>query len=349
MTWLDDVLAQLQTIARAPSAHNTQPATVTVDDDSLVIGWDFGRELVVGDPSRRDLWLSLGAFVESIVIVAAELGHGIDVLPEVDARAGTAVRLVRACPASHPFTVADLIARQCARGPYREPWVGEAQLRDITDLAGFSSSPSCSGSGAGPEGALTVLAPDLVDSLLPAAERWSWTPPALVAETKSWLRLDPQDPRYTQDGLSDAALALTSIQAKALRIALSGAAWSALRHVGGPRLLAASSAISGLGTVVAHSAPAAQATSPQDTIAHGQTMLRLWLAASRFGLAVHPLSVLIDSPASAPQLRAAVNATVRHTHGGSGPSEHDVLTVFRVGTPVRAPRRSARRPVAVKQ
>ena len=67
-----------------------------------------------------------------------------------------------------------------------------------------------------------------------------------------------------------------------------------------------------------------------DRVAAGGRLLRTWLALARHGLAVHPLSQLIDCPATAARLAERVGAVP--------------LAVFRVGRPVREPVRSARLP-----
>jgi hypothetical protein len=58
--------------------------------------------------------------------------------------------------------------------------------------------------------------------------------------------------------------------------------------------------------------------------------MRTWLALARWGLAVHPLSQLIDCPATAARLESRVSARP--------------LAVFRVGHPLHEPIRSARCP-----
>ena len=65
-----------------------------------------------------------------------------------------------------------------------------------------------------------------------------------------------------------------------------------------------------------------------DRIAAGRRLLRTWLTLARHGLAVHPLSQLVDCPATASRLAERV--------GG------EPLAVFRVGRPLAEPVRSAR-------
>ena len=60
----------------APSGHNAQPWTVTVNRPLVwTIALDPARRLPQVDPDDREALLSLGAFVENLVIAAAALGY----------------------------------------------------------------------------------------------------------------------------------------------------------------------------------------------------------------------------------------------------------------------------------
>ncbi|RQX56745.1 nitroreductase, partial [Micromonospora chalcea] len=63
---------------RAPSAHNTQPWRLRYERWAITVGWDPADTLPAGDPTGRDLRLSLGAFVETCLIVAADAGLRLD-------------------------------------------------------------------------------------------------------------------------------------------------------------------------------------------------------------------------------------------------------------------------------
>lgn len=332
--WAGQVLALEPTFRRAPSAHNTQPATISLDrqggrdGDALVVGWDPACELTVSDPTRRDLWLSLGAYLEAVVIAAADAGLGVRVATHADTRRRRFAHVHAAQPARHPqgFTVADLCARRTARGPYAEPYPTAAEIEQVASAAGLR----------GPEGPrLEVVPREVVDRLLPAADRWAYSSRAQVDELRQWLRLSTRDPRYRADGLTYEALAMTTSQARALSLALRPRTWGLLRRLGGPRLVAASSSVRGRGTVVALTVPAEDADTPEAVGRQGGVLLRVWLAAGRTGLRVHPLSQMVDAPATANALEDLVNR-------GAG-TPRRALSVFRVGAPVTEPVRSARR------
>ncbi|HEX3006902.1 MAG TPA: hypothetical protein VHO90_04740 [Bacteroidales bacterium] len=60
----------------AASSHNTQPWKVEViGTDSLVVFPDFSRKLTVVDPHSRELFISLGAFIENLDIASNYLGY----------------------------------------------------------------------------------------------------------------------------------------------------------------------------------------------------------------------------------------------------------------------------------
>lgn len=308
MSWVDALRAREAEFRRAPSAHNTQPWTLayTAGGDGageVRIGVDPARALPVSDPTGRDLELGLGAFVESCLIVAADAGLPVDAVVE----GSRAVRLVaagRVYPT--PFRAADVAARRVARGRYAPGALPAAVLADLEP------------------GHVPVPARELAADLA-AADRWMFGTPAVARELREWLRLDPRDPRYAVDGLTDRALLLSRVEARVLDLALRHQRW--MRRLGGPHLFA--TAGRGLlrtdGTLLVLTA-----VPGEDRVGAGRRLLRGWLVLARHGLAVHPLSQLIDCPATASRLREQVGA--------------EPLAVFRAGRPVAEPVRSARLP-----
>ncbi|NWF53587.1 MAG: nitroreductase [Syntrophaceae bacterium] len=67
----------------APSGHNTQPWTVkVVEPGHWVIGSEEKRWLPAVDPENRELFLSIGAFLENLLIAAGSFGYraGMEIL-----------------------------------------------------------------------------------------------------------------------------------------------------------------------------------------------------------------------------------------------------------------------------
>lgn len=324
MSWAEEVLARREVWGRAPSAHNTQPWLVTVvqdgEDHVLRVGWDEARHLAVGDPTRRDLLLALGTLVQSLVVVAADLGEQVGARWEVDVATRCAATLHRTAPLQGdrpvPWTSADLVARRTARSAYREPGLTAAE---VVEVAAAAQLPDRVG--------LEVVDPAWVDTWLPVADRWALEGPA-AAELARWLRLSRRHPRYELDGLTDEALGLSRIEAAGLRLAVTGPGRAVLARTVAGRLVASSATARPLGTVVALTAPAGPSLGDRGRL--GEALLRVWLAAADRGWSAHPLSALLDCPESLAAWPAA---------RGRAP-----VAVFRLGVPTRPASRSARLP-----
>ncbi|WP_406284464.1 hypothetical protein [Embleya sp. NBC_00896] len=309
----------LRLAGRAPSAHNTQPWTVSPSGAlGYALSWDPDRELPVGDPTRRDLFLALGAFVEAFLIASGAAGVPLRVEWTLEPGQTRVARFVRAdeCYAT-PFTAADLRGRRSARGAYIPGVLPDAVLAEAeAELAGTAGLW---------RGGTRALAP-----LLEEADRWLFGDRALVAELRRWLRLRPVPAGRPQalDGLTGRALALSRVEERVLHEALRPIAYGVLRPVGLPRVLAASSR--GLlrydGSVLVVTAPAG--STPMELLEQGRRLFRCWLRLARHGYATHPLSQLIDCGRTAERLAGMVGARP--------------LAVFRVGRPVDEPVRSVR-------
>lgn len=76
----EDLLDIIYLASLAPSGHNTQPWTVRIiDSHHWTIGTDLTRCLAVVDPENREALLSIGAFLENLVIAARAKGYDVDV------------------------------------------------------------------------------------------------------------------------------------------------------------------------------------------------------------------------------------------------------------------------------
>ncbi|WP_436771446.1 hypothetical protein [Yinghuangia sp. YIM S09857] len=319
--WTAAMRALAARCGRAPSAHNTQPWQVRYEDAGVGVYWDPARALPVSDPTGRDLFLGLGAYLETCLVVAAGVGLGADLVVDVDRAARRVAWLVPAeAPYATGFAPDDVEARRSGRGPYAPGLLPDDVLTEagglVEDAGGIRHVP------------VRTLAP-----LLTRADRWMFAAPELTAELRDWLRLRPSHPRYTQDGLTDQALGLSRAEAAGLGAALRPRVYGAFRRVGLPAALAASSRglLRGEGSALVLVGPAD--AGPADLVALGRALMRCWLALGARGLATHPLSQILDCPATEAELAALLDLAAHER----------AVAVFRVGRPVAAPPRSARR------
>jgi hypothetical protein len=318
MTWVSSFRALEDDCRRAPSAHNTQPWVLQYGPDSVDVHWDPARALPDSDPTRRDLFLSLGAFIETCLVVAA--GAGLPVRADIGVEQAS-LRAARLLPAPSaydtPFTVASVRQRRCARGGYAPGTLDPAVLTGLRSLgADLRQVPTRS-----------LVAP------LAEADRWMFGTPAVVDELRAWMRLSPRHPRYHLDGLTDRAMAMSRLEAAALSVLIAPRAYPVTRRLGGPAVLAAASKsllrYDGTALVLVGSA-----VTPEAVIEHGRALVRVWLALSDRGLNVHPLSQLLDCTTTAGRLAESLDLA----------PDESPLAVFRTGRPLRTPVASARIP-----
>ncbi|MEH0973320.1 nitroreductase [Micromonospora sp. CPCC 205546] len=304
---------------RAPSAHNTQPWRLDHRGGEVRVGWDRADALPAADPTGRDLRLSLGAFVETCLVVAADAGLRMTFVADhcADERR---VGWLRASPHRYdtPFGAMQVLTRRTHRGRFSAgPQAAVVAAVDAVARA---------------RGGAVRTVPDagLLARLLRVADRRMYGDPAVVGELRSWLRLTPAHPDYRLDGLTDRCLNLSGREATALRAAL--AAYPGLRRLGLPRLLAAASGnpLALGGAVLVLVGPAGMDDAAQ--VEFGRVLARTWLTLHAAGLAAHPLSQLVDAPAT----RDALGSLL-------GVAPERLLHVARVGRPVGPAAPSARR------
>jgi hypothetical protein len=293
---------------RAPSAHNTQPWVLAYEPDRIELRFDPRRHLQAGDPTRRDLLLSLGAFVEAVFVTAAAEGIALDFQPAVDVEAARAgVFREGADHYETSFGTADLERRRTSRLRYAAGRLSE-------DLLAAARAHLRPGEHLHELGARSVV------ELFTAADRWMYETPPVVDELRSWLRLSKRDPRYERDGLTYECLALSRLEARAVALLLRPRAYRLVRRLGLHRSFTSSAkrVLARDGSVLV----LVGAADPlEELLLSGRSLLRVWLELSASGCYTHPLSQIIDCRSTEAEL-------TRHLALEPG---RRVLSVFRAG------------------
>jgi nitroreductase len=318
------VEAAIAAAARAPSAHNAQPWLVRIAGARVLVRVDESRWLRHSDPARRDLHLSFGAFVEALRLAFAAAG----VRAEASDATASGVELALregAAPDGRERGLASLLRRRQTSRLRYSPRAPETAALD--ELVATAKRAGLDLHLVGKE----ASARRDVDGWFYASARESWLDGRAVAELATWTRVDPEGARRPADGLSTHCLGLTPVETAGFVAATRAGLWRAAHATFLAPVLAA--ALARAEARLVEEAPfVGVLVAPGQAGAAGAGLLHVWLAATRLGLALAPVSVLLDRRGWELGRQLGVSPT-------------RLVTAFRLGRSAPAPR-SGRRAVA---
>jgi hypothetical protein len=278
----------------APSAHNTQPWRVVGGGGRLVVSVDPRRHLDHSDPAGRDLRLALGGFVEALGIALRAEGVAVR---QVDPPEGAFAALAPDGAGDRDAEAPSLLRRrQTSRLAYSPRDLEAASVEALAAAARDQGLDLHLVPRGTPERAR-------LDALFFAATREAWLDARAVAELRRWLRFDPEGARPPADGLSTHCLGLGAIEGLGAMLAVRAAPWRVATAAFAAPLWAERLAETEtaevarapfLGLLLRPGADPGPGMSPGSVGAAGAGLLRTWLAATKLGLAIHPISALLD-------------------------------------------------------
>lgn len=312
--------------ARAPSAHNVQPARWRFDGDHVTLLEDVSRRLIAADPTLHDANASLGAAFEGMRIALSRRGRSLGE-PEMMGDDLPPIRGLR-----------PVLSARVARGGSLDPlalWVDKRRAwRGVfTPIDESQRTAFASLQGARDDITVASDAHDIAEAArLNDVCSWEFlSQPRYQAELYEWMRLTPEDPNWDRDGLNADCLAMTVPERVAARAMFAPAAFAVLKALGVARLMLAEAprARSAAAIIVFHR-PATESA-----FAVGRAFYRLWLEITSLDLVVCPMSSISDSRSGSATVRSRWNV----------PAGRRVVNVLRVGHPLDTPALSARLPV----
>ena len=300
----------LQYAVLAPSAKNSQPWRFSIGENTIGVFADLNRCQLVADPGRRELYISLGCALENLLIASEQFGfrHEVCYFPRsadeelaavVTFHPGGAPSLYRA-----GITLASITARHTQHGPYLDEPVAEEVRRHLLHC--------CDGLG---------LRVDLTDD---AALRARVVELNLHADEMEFA--DPAFRKELGHWVGQGAFGTSPLLSRLEELVISR--------------LNLGRAIGRRNAVVLSSAPlvgliSARRDDRTSQVRTGQALERLWLHATRIGIALQPMSQALEVPSLRAQLAHII------PEPGWIPEQ-----VFRIGYAMRptkghTPRRSA--------
>jgi hypothetical protein len=277
---------------RCPSPHNTQPFRLRiVDEGSAELLFLPRRGLPTADPLGRFTWLTAGIFAEIVAIAAHGLGYELDVTwdfnpmyPGGDTETPQVLARLMLSEAAGPVPDLDrqlIIDRHTSRLPYDGSVVPAAVIDELKAEAvrlghRFETRSDSQAIAHVVELNRQALFHDLDND-------------PLRNELTKWLRYDAREEDLMRDGLS--ARCLTFSPALFRSFFTKHRFWTmpGVRSVVG---WVYGATMKGIGTIGWLRGPYRD---PQDWVAAGRCMIRLWLMLTRHGIYWHPYGSVITS------------------------------------------------------
>lgn len=309
----------LRLAGRAPSGHNAQPWLVSISRDGsrLCVSAARDRRLPMVDPHDRELQISLGCFVETLIQAAPLAGLAAEVTGVADTfdpqEPFVTLRLRPAVTVDDAALETALRDRRTLRKGLRGESIDEAALtRLIGDL---------------PDARFLRLgepAGRLVAEATVEAARAQVARDGVQRELADWIRWTDEAAARRPTGLTPATMEIDGL-----------AGWW-VRHAFGPGTVLTTgfrrAAVRMVARQVREGAGWVVLTAPDDSPAHllatGRTVARLALRAWRCGIAVHPMSQAVEET----RFRRHLDAMV----AGPGRTVQMVLRLGRVHHQPRA-------------
>lgn len=255
---------------QAPSVHNTQPWTWRIDGEAILLYAERSRQLLVEDPSGRNLTISCGTALHHLRYAARALGLDTDVqrLPEgPDGDLLARVRFRHGAPSLTPSEDLDALRIRCTDRRRFTSWpVPDAELEALAAEAIKNDARAL----AVTDVALRFRSERIVNRAHDAREGQA----SAVAEQNRWLA------RGHSDGIPVTVLpALDDTQSLPRSRFLPGLVTETRDTVE-----------SGDGLVVIGGAD----DKPEAWLRTGEALSALWLRAVRAGMSVVPLSLPVE-------------------------------------------------------
>ena len=280
----------------APSAGNSQPWKFHYESNELWVIHDKQRSKNLLDAEYRAAYIALGAVVKNVVIAAAHRGYDTQIKPfppsghqlqadQYELVASLSFSADEQIATSETARLFPLLSQRVTNRKLSQRVLLPTEQRQA--LERIAAGYGCQVQFLTDEGGLAELG-----EIVGEGDWLRILCSALHAELMAEIRWTPEETRTTRDGLDIASLELTESQAAVLKLLERTDVTSFLRN------FRAGSALADSGRKAVKAASAVglisvQGQSPADILRGGQAIEHIWLKASEFGLAWHPITALM--------------------------------------------------------
>ncbi len=284
----------------APSGHNTQPWFIQhLEPYHWIIGNDKTKWLPAVDPTQRETVLSLGTFIQNLEFAGGSLGYTFNWILVATTHLFdrvVEVKLVKAVSAGS-FDIAKIQNRRTVRSNFS---AGLLNKDDVDHIIG-------------PETEFTNYLPSaskesqyISEQTIEANRIQTYRDPA-QQELSEWIRFSSKDAARERDGLTTASMEIDGISGFVVR-----------NFYGRADVMKADfreTSLDKVKTQVSQSAGWLLITSKDDSVATlletGRRMQRLFLKVREKGIALHPMTQILEEPGTEETLNRSIGINDR--------------------------------------
>jgi len=285
-----DHVGLLKASLRSPSAHNAQPWKIRPlkDKNTYELHYDH-NDYLPDDPDDRDAYLTMGAFVETMVLEAPNFNLKVNVEAKLK-RDGedmfiAQVELSKLDPNEPIEPLSKFISERATnRNHYSKEPISQKLEQELRALGN------------------TLFEPTLLKDVLTEASMKSWANPRFVRDLHIWYRDNLTDP----DGFNAPQMNLNYIDKKGLKFAFWRKQFKSklLERLYSTRDVAMFTAAPKAAVL------AADDMSPAALFDAGRRLLRSWVTVQANGYHYHPFSIAIDEKSTAPKVAKLTGVSV---------------------------------------
>jgi hypothetical protein len=196
----------------AGSSHNSQPWKVEVlGQDSIVIYADISRSLYVVDETRRELYISIGAFIENLNVAAACYSYKTNIrINNLDVHQSgpvASIQLFKSEREQRDVNLKDIELRTTLRSPFDTLPINKSDWEKLVriDSSHIHYIPFKSENGK-------FISQKELDAFTQQAHN-----PKAQDEFSKWIRFSNKDAKEKQDGLTTAGMGIKGFNAFIVR------------------------------------------------------------------------------------------------------------------------------------
>lgn len=273
----------------AVSAHNTQPFYFLKRSEfEFSVYFQAERDLIIGDPTHKDLKVSFGAFLFALETLCESKNISMKYLLNSKFQDGLMGSIQFFVQSSSQVNVDQCVKsyeklkKLKARFSYRGVFLKNDFFDENIKLSLKNLSEN-----------IYILSSEKNSELAEIYDKINMTylsDKDYLSELYAWLRFSDEHPRWSTDGLNSEAMALSYVESIGAQFILKPSLFSILNKLGLAKFVVSEKSKNEKYAILI-----ALATKNPDPISWGKLFLSVWSEATALGLYGNPLSLLTDS------------------------------------------------------